>query len=64
LRILIIDDHPINLKLLRLTLQSHNHEVREASDGAEGLKILGAGGINSGPMRSLKNRHLRRNSPG
>ncbi|HVR87272.1 MAG TPA: response regulator, partial [Planctomycetota bacterium] len=45
MKLLIVDDHPTNLKLLRVTLQSQGHQVREAADGVEALKVLQAGGI-------------------
>lgn len=40
MRILIADDESVNRKLLRLALKSKGHEVVEASDGAEVLKVL------------------------
>jgi two-component system, cell cycle sensor histidine kinase and response regulator CckA len=39
-KILIVDDNPTNRKLLRLTLQSQRHQVAEAAEGAEALKLL------------------------
>src|SRR3954452_10748947 len=40
LNILIVDDQPINLKLLRVELESEGHTVLEASNGEEGLAVL------------------------
>lgn len=40
LRILIVDDHPINLKLLRAELETEGHTVLEAANGAEALALL------------------------
>ncbi len=38
--ILIIDDIPINRRLLRAVLEGEGHEVREAADGVEALDAL------------------------
>ena len=38
--ILIIDDSPLTLKLVRLLLQSEGYVIRTASGGNEGLSIL------------------------
>jgi two-component system cell cycle sensor histidine kinase/response regulator CckA len=40
LNILIVDDQPINLKLLRAELEAEGHTVFEASNGQEGLDLL------------------------
>ena len=40
LNILIADDQPINLKLLRAELEAEGHTVFDASNGAEGLAVL------------------------
>src|SRR5258708_12111779 len=40
LNILIVDDQPINLKLLRAELEAEGHTVFEASNGEEGLAVL------------------------
>lgn len=40
LNILIVDDQPINLKLLRAELEAENHIVFEATNGQEGLAVL------------------------
>src|SRR4029077_1776946 len=40
LKILIVDDLPINLKLLKAQLEAEGHFVLEASNGAEGLAVL------------------------
>ena len=38
--ILVVDDHPVNLKLIRVLLQSEGYEVRVATDAADALRIL------------------------
>jgi PAS domain S-box-containing protein len=38
-RILVIDDRPINRQFLTTLLGYQNHELREASDGVEGLRV-------------------------
>jgi CheY-like chemotaxis protein len=38
--ILIVDDNPLNLKLVRLLLSSEGYEVRTASDAEEALAVL------------------------
>ncbi|MBV8544041.1 MAG: PAS domain S-box protein, partial [Acidobacteria bacterium] len=40
LNILIVDDQPINLKLLRAELEAEGHTVFEGSNGEEGLAVL------------------------
>jgi len=40
LNVLIADDQPINLKLLRAELEAEGHTVFDASNGAEGLAVL------------------------
>jgi signal transduction histidine kinase len=40
MKILITDDSPTNLKLLRAVLESENFEVVEAADGAQALDVL------------------------
>lgn len=40
-RILLIDDNAANLKLATLVLESAQHTVVQASDGASGLQALG-----------------------
>jgi CheY-like chemotaxis protein len=39
-KILAVDDNPINLKVVSLTLQNAGYEVQTASSGAEVLKTL------------------------
>jgi CheY-like chemotaxis protein len=38
--ILIVDDHPVNLKLAKVLLTKEGYEVRTAGDAEEALKIL------------------------
>ena len=38
--ILIVDDSPLNLKLIRVLLQSEGYLIRTASEGNEALSIL------------------------
>ena len=40
MKLLIVDDHEINLKLLRAKLEGDGHDVVEAADGLEALEIL------------------------
>lgn len=42
MRLLIVDDHPINLKLLRAQLEVEGHAVVEAGNGIEALQALEA----------------------
>ena len=39
-RILITEDQPDIRKLIRMTLEFEDYEIREASDGTEGLRIV------------------------
>jgi CheY-like chemotaxis protein len=39
-RILVVDDHPINLKLVRIVLEEEGYEVRTASDAESVVAIL------------------------
>jgi len=38
--ILVVDDNPINLKLMRVLLLGEGHEVRSALDAEEALEVL------------------------
>lgn len=40
--ILIVDDHPVNLKLARVLLAGEGYEVRTANDAEEALRVLAA----------------------
>jgi two-component system, cell cycle response regulator DivK len=40
-RILIVDDHPANLKLTRVLLTSEGYDVRMASNAEEALQLVG-----------------------
>ncbi|MET0591276.1 MAG: ATP-binding protein [Polyangiaceae bacterium] len=40
MNVLIVDDHPTNVKLLRAQLQAAGHDVMPAADGMEALEIL------------------------
>jgi PAS domain S-box-containing protein len=40
LRILIVDDHPLNLKLLRAQLEAEGHTILDAPNGAVALQVL------------------------
>lgn len=40
--ILVVEDNPINLELVRYLLQAHGHQVLEAVDGAQGLETARA----------------------
>jgi len=40
MNLLIVDDHPTNLKLLRAQLESEGHTVFEARDGVDALALL------------------------
>ncbi len=39
-RVLIVDDHPVNLKLARLLLESEGYEVRTAGNAEEAVSLL------------------------
>lgn len=41
--ILLVDDRPLNLKLLRIVLESENHKTEEAADGVEAMERLQRG---------------------
>jgi adenylate cyclase len=43
--ILVVDDLPQNVRLLRAVLEPRGHEVTEAGSGPEGLERLAQGGI-------------------
>ncbi len=48
MKLLIVDDHPTNLKLLRAQLEAEGHSVVEAANGVEALQVLeheGADGV-------------------
>lgn len=38
--ILVIEDNPVNMRLVRLLLRSHGYQVWEATTGQEGLALL------------------------
>jgi CheY-like chemotaxis protein len=38
--ILVVDDHPINLKLVRVVLQNQGYEVHVAEDAEEAVELL------------------------
>lgn len=38
-RILIVEDHPLNMKLLRDLLEAHGYETLETGDGLEALNL-------------------------
>jgi CheY-like chemotaxis protein len=38
--LLIADDSPVNLKLLRAQLEAEGHDVLEARDGVDALEML------------------------
>jgi CheY-like chemotaxis protein len=38
--VLIVDDNPVNLKLMRAVLAPDGYEIRTAGDGAEAVKVL------------------------
>ncbi|RYZ16985.1 MAG: PAS domain S-box protein, partial [Myxococcaceae bacterium] len=40
MKLLIVDDHEVNLRLLRAKLEADGHEVLDAADGVEALEIL------------------------
>jgi lactoylglutathione lyase len=40
MNLLIVDDHPTNLKLLRAQLEAEGHAVFEANDGVDALAVL------------------------
>ncbi len=39
-RILVVDDNPVNLKLLRILLTGEGFDIQTASDGEEALSII------------------------
>jgi signal transduction histidine kinase len=45
--LLIADDSPVNLKLLRAQLEAEGHEVMEARDGVEALEVLNRGSVDA-----------------
>src|SRR5437016_1582158 len=38
--VLVVDDNPVNLKLVRAVLGAEGYDVRTASDGTEALAVL------------------------
>jgi len=46
-KILIVDDNAMNLKLLRAILEANNHEVLEARDGVEALALMGEASVDA-----------------
>ena len=42
-RILIVEDHPLNMKLLRDLLEAHGYETLETGDGLEALNLARQG---------------------
>lgn len=47
MKLLIVDDHAINLKLLRAQLEAEGHAVLEAANGVEALQVLGREGVDA-----------------
>jgi signal transduction histidine kinase len=45
--LLIADDSPVNLRLLRAQLEAAGHEVMEARDGVEALEVLNRGSVDA-----------------
>lgn len=45
MKLLIVDDHPTNLRLLRAQLETEGHDVIEAADGVEALQALEHGQV-------------------
>lgn len=39
-RILVVEDNPVNLELVRDILEAHGHQVLEASNAAEAMTLL------------------------
>jgi two-component system, OmpR family, response regulator len=39
-RILVVDENPVERRILRLTLQGDGHSVAEASDGSQALEVI------------------------
>ena len=39
-KVLIVEDHPINLRLIKMILQKENYNLLEASDGEEALEKI------------------------
>jgi CheY-like chemotaxis protein len=40
-KVLVVDDHPLNLKLVRVLLESEGYQVKTATNAAEALEALG-----------------------
>jgi CheY-like chemotaxis protein len=47
LKVLIVDDTPANLRLLRAVLEGENFEVVKATDGVQDLAVLEGGTIDA-----------------
>jgi len=41
-KILVVDDHPSNVKAIRMKLQAEGHEILEAGNGADALELFAA----------------------
>lgn len=47
MNILIVDDHPANLRMLRVRLEAEGHTVVDAGDGVEALQVLETGKVDA-----------------
>lgn len=53
MKLLIVDDNPLNLKLLRAQLEAEGLAVEQAAHGAEALRVLAAGGSYDGVISDI-----------
>ncbi len=62
-RILVVEDNPKNLKLVRDVLQFSGYEVIEATSGEDGVRLAASEDAGPDPDGPATARHRRRRGP-